>query len=490
MAPIAVLLFFLQINIVYSQHYVGIGIHAAPPARIDNCCNPFIKAKPTLMPAWSVSYKRHLPTKKGKVWYYEMGMTTQGLNFNYHHYLNNLESAWVQFNMSHVGFFSPFVGSGYVFNLSEKKNKQQLTVGLEGSVRVTHDLGGLRNSNFGVTFNSSDLTSPVFLRLNLGYSHSFKLFKKIPIHFQLYTKLSAQDIAVSPQYIRNPSTEILDQSGKYRLNNSEAGLKLYTDLGKEYYHFHWERKNKKKNRKRTGPSKYRFSAEAQLYRPSATKYFVPQVDSFSLEGAGITLTSQYGIKAAFVHAKNENWATIAGIGFGEVSENYQFTAISEYTLDGTAVSSGTQSGSFNRYLIPNIGLAYKHRFGKKLQLQHSLSSTLVVPLGKEDSDFFQVEQSFADTPPHLIPTFILKGNVDHEYGRDAVLAGLEYQPELLLRMDKPVFFAIGMVFNYSYGIVGQGRVTVDNVRTPYYGGFTQGFSKVGFSVRTGWQFSK
>jgi hypothetical protein len=46
------------------------------------------------------------------------------------------------------------------------------------------------------------------------------------------------------------------------------------------------------------------------------------------------------------------------------------------------------------------------------------------------------------------------------------------------------------VLNYSRGIIGQGRVKVDNGRTQYYGGMTQHFGKIGLTLRVGWNAAR
>lgn len=487
------IIFLFSYQAAYSQHFLGLGIHVNPPIRIDNCCNSFIKATPLPSPAASISYKRIIKNAKKRNWYYEGGIGWTGLLFNYQRYFNDFNSlVWDNFTTGHFGFISFSVGGGVILKLPNIEKNSFLSIGIEASARRSHDLGRINISNdFGLQYSNDDVTFPLFLRPNIGFSKRFIFFKYIPAHFQLYTKLSWQDIAVSPQFIRDPSSGQVDDSGKYRLNYSELGLKLYIDIKKEHYNFIWEGKEKKsKKRKQKNLSNHRISVESQLYSPPATKYFIPQVDSFSVTGHRFAFTNQWGIKVEFVHPRKENWATLIGIGVGEISDNYQFKAVAAYTMDEQAIKTGFHSGSFNTYIIPSLGLANRRQISKKTHLQHNISTTLVIPLEKEDSGFFQFERSFFGTPPHLIPTFILKGEVNHKYGRDPVLVGIEYQPELLFNVDKRIFYGIGLVFNYSYGITGQGRVSVDNGRTPYYGGFTQGFSKIGLSARIGWRSNK
>ncbi|HFA50669.1 MAG TPA: hypothetical protein ENJ95_16805 [Bacteroidetes bacterium] len=475
-------------NYVVAQNYFGMGVHIAPPATVDNCCNSFIKGKGIIVPAYSFSFKKIWENKRKNKWYLELGITKMGIGINIESYSNDTINIWNDINMTHVGFPSLLFGGGRIFSLHSKSLEQDLSLGLEGSFRIAHSLEGFFYNAFGLSESFEDHTFPFFLRLNAAYGVHFELLKQIPAHIQLYTKLSPQDIAKSPQYIVDRATGIRNEDGKYRLNNSELGLKLYIDLGKEYYKFKWEKKEKKQKAKRKGRPNFRLSVDGQWYAPPATKYYIPIVpDSFSLSGLNFSLTNQIGIKTEIIHFKNENWSTVIGIGFGKTTSTTHFIAKPSFTADGLLID--TPNGAFvGVHIIPSLGLAYKHPFGKK-HFQHSISATAVAPISKENETIQIVERTLLTQPYHLVPK-ILNGDINYKYGRDKVLFGIEYQPELLFNLDRRIFYGIGLVFNYSRGVIAQGRIKVSNGRTEYNGGILQGFSKIGITARIGWNSVK
>ncbi len=471
---------------ILGQNYLGMGGHVAPPITISNCCNSYVDVKPILAPAYSLSYKKIWGRKKGDKWYLEAGGYKMGLGFNFKRYSNDTLNVWTESNIRHVGFPSIFIGAGKYFYLNKKRSRA-FSAGLDGAFRIVHDYGGFFNSRFGLTESLDDHTFPFSLRLNAGYNIHCKVFRQVPIHVQFYTKLSFQAIARSPQYIVDPITGERNEDGKYSLNNSELGVKLYADLGKEYYKIDWEKERKKTKVKRTGRANIRWSVEGQLYAPDRTEYYIPQVpDSFSLKGVKISLANQINVKSEVVHFKNQDWATVFAIGLGQTSSTTHFIAQPAFTRDSQLIDNPT-GGPIGWHLIPSLGLAHKHAFGKK-QLQHSLSVTLVIPITKEDDLIIMDERPFRLLPDHS--PHLLDGDISHRYGRNDVLFGLEYQPEILFRMDNRVFMGLGLVFNYSWGVIAHGRVTVDNEQTQYYGGITQGFSKIGITARVGWNSQK
>lgn len=48
-----------------------------------------------------------------------------------------------------------------------------------------------------------------------------------------------------------------------------------------------------------------------------------------------------------------------------------------------------------------------------------------------------------------------------------------------------MFLALGLVANYSQGVMSQGHFTVSNHQSTYYGASIQHFSKLGVTLRIG-----
>lgn len=206
---------------------------------------------------------------------------------------------------------------------------------------------------------------------------------------------------------------------------------------------------------------------------------MPPVDSFSLRGMKLQPTAQIGVKVEFVHFKNPNWSTVLAFGTGRVNESRHFTATADYAPGGVVVEPSPVSSPIGRYLIQNIGLSYKHGWGKR-KLQHTLTACAVEPIEKYASGYALFVRGDMQNP-------LLEGEFSEKYPHHKLALGLEYSPELLLHTHKRVFFGLGMVFNYSWGVLVQGRATVSNGTTTYYGGMLQRFSKIGITARMGFQ---
>ncbi len=327
---------------------------------------------------------------------------------------------------------------------------------------------------------SREYDFPLFLRANIGYAVPFKVLKQIPAHLLFYTKISAQNVAKGGQYIQDPVTGVTNYDGEYRLNNSEIGVQFYINTGKEHYNFLDNPPRQRKPRtKRTGKSLIRFSVEQQIYLSRPTKFYIPQVDSFSLNGHIGGGTPQISLKAEFVHFRNRNWATVVAFGTGKVVESVNFKAKAAFSPDGADIKGGLRFSPIGRYLIQNIGLSYKHDWGNK-QLQHTLTASIVEPIEKYASGYMLfVGNNPKDT--------VLIGEFHERFFHHKVIFGLEYNPEFLYHVDKRVYFGFGIVFNYSWGELAQGRAIVSNGRTTYYGGMVQRMSKIGFTARMGFQ---
>jgi hypothetical protein len=477
---------FTSLN-AFSQGYLGIGIHLSPPARIDHCCNELIKIKPTPFVAFSVAYRRQWETLKHKEWYWEIGHATMGLNFYEEDYFNDTIRVSEIWNMSHIGLPSFGFGAGRIFPLKSKKARQEFSLGLDGSFRISNTLGGLENHNFGVRYKPGEDSFPLFLRLAASYALHFKYLKKIPAQLQLYTKLSFQNIAKGNQYLRDPATGNISE-GQYRLNNSELGLKIFTELDRKHYKINWDKKEKAPRPKRQkGKLNYRLSLDAQFYQPPRTNYYIPQVDSFSLTGSFYP-TGQLGIKAEFINRKNDRWSSVVGFGIGGTGYNLSFKPSADYVSDGEYFE-WTSGGPFSLHALPYLGVAYRHPW-KKSYFQHTLAATAAIPFTQENEQQAIVERSYLSIPPHLAPQNLLELEISDKYSRNKVLYGAEYQLERIFHMDGRLFFGFGLVLNYSRGIIGQGRVKVDNGRTQYYGGMTQHFGKIGLTLRVGWNAAR
>jgi hypothetical protein len=487
MSPFRYLVILLIITapcIVSAQDFLGVGLHVSPPVRFDNCCNPWVKARPVITPAFSFTYRRMWENGRGKGWYGDFGFTFVGLKFNVQEFFNDTIQVWHEFGNRHMGFPSVLLGFGRSFIFKEQSREREFTLGLECSYRIAHSLGYFHSKNFGLDYFASDLTFPFFLRLNAGYGAHARLWGRMPVYWQIYAKFSPQDIARGPQYIVDPVGGTILENGKYRLNNSEIGMKIFADM-----HLDWNKPNRARipRAKRDSPIDYRISLEAQTYVPSSTRYYIPQVDSFSLNGLSFSLTQQLSLKTEIYHFRNQDWSTVLGIGLGRSMYTTHFRAQSSFSREGEAINS-PKGGIIGQHLIPQFGFALKRPW-KNVHFQHTLSATFVVPLGKENANFLVIEKR-DPTIPSFDNVKTLSGSLDYSYGRDRVLYGVEYQPEALFHSDKKFFYALGLVFNYSGGVLANGRAVVDNGRTRYYGGVIQGFSKIGVTLRVGLNAAK
>lgn len=483
-----VLTFIISCAVLYCdkaicQQEIGFGIHYSPPANITYQSNSYTKVKPLPSHSFSFAYRKSWKSKNHIQWYREFGISSFSLSYNVQNYFNDTIQVWGEFNTLHRGYPTVYLGIGRKFkSLSEKRN-MQFEIGIEGDFVVSHSLNEMLTANFGIISFQDDEPFPFLFRLLLGYCHGFKILDKIPANIQLYSKITPQLITRGSQYLKDRVSGAVQNDGNYKLNGSESGLKLYIDIDKNNFKFSGNMKKISLKKKRKNHTKYRISVDGQAFVPKKTDYFIPLVDSFSLSGLNFSITTQVGLRAEFLNGKSEDFAFISGIGYGKNMTTTKFSALSRFTTDGNVVDN--QSGQFLGYfIIPNIGLGYKHKMNK-LIFNHSLVATCVVPITKENDDIIMLEQSYQSIPLHLVPNIILNGNMNYNFGRDNFLLGIEYQPELLFGMDKKIFYGLGMVFNYSRGIVGQGRVKVTNGITTYHGGVIQGFSKLGVTFRVG-----
>jgi hypothetical protein len=451
--------------------------------------NSSTKITPLLGPAFSFSYRYNWINKNKKAWYREMGFSSFSLLYDIENYLNNTGSVWNKYKAGHLGYPTFLFSIGRKFDVGGGKHRSHIGIGTEAGFVISHTLNGIISSTFGIEAYGSLDPFPFFGRLAAEYSHGFKLFKKIPARLQTHVKITPQLIASGSQYIRDLGTGIRKNDGEFKLNGSEIGISLYSEINKDIFKLETQNRKQKtpgKSRKKR-PLNYRLSLGGQFYSPPATDYFIPQVDSFSLTGLKFSVNREVDFQAEFINASNEKFSGIFGLGFGHIRTTTKFSVVPSFTTDGSTI--GTQNGShLNFYCLPYVGLGYKHALGKN-HLQHSFLTTFVIPIIKENELIQVIEPSYLLLPPPLYPNIILDGNMNYDYGRKNILIGFEYRPEIMFNLDKRIFYGLGLVFNYTYGTVGQGRVKVTNGQTTYLGGIIQNFAKIGISFKVGWNSS-
>ncbi len=465
----------------YSQVYGSIGIHYSPPVKLDYCCNERIKIEPRIVPSYTLSASYFWKNRNKKDWYAEFGLATIGLSIGIENYLNDSTSAWINYKVKHIGFPSLILGLGRAINLEQDEvNSTKIWIGLESSFRIQHDLQEIRSYSFRLGQSLDDFTFPLFLRLNLGLERSFTMFKQIPVKAKFFSKISTQEIARSPEYLINPVSGMAD-TGKYSLNNSILGFQLSIGLRKTARHNPIGRASKLH-----GESKLRYlSFETQVFRPEPTKYFVPLVDSFSLEGITLSLTNQWSFSADFsVRGIDEKLYLSTSLGLGVMRYTNHFVAIPEFTTLERLIDS-PNGGYLNIYGILGVGVKYEKPI-RKVLFSNSISGVVVSPLAKEQ-EYITIHENPLQLHPPTLENALLAGTIDYDYGRDKFLVGVEYRPELLIPFRPKVALGVGAVFNITSGVFAQGRVKVSNGRTTYYGGLIQKFSKIGLSFRLRYQ---
>lgn len=469
------------IQCAYSQVYGNFGIHYSPPVKLDYCCNERTKIDPRIVPSYTLSASYFWKNRNKKDWYAEFGMTTIGLSIGVENYFNDSTNAWINYKVKHIGFPSLMFGVGRAINIGKSESSNsKIWLGLESSFRIQHDLQHIKTYSFTLGQSLDDFTFPLFIRLNLGLERNFRLLGRVPMKAKLFSKISPQDIARSPEYLVNPINGKVD-TGKYTLNNSVIGFQLSIGLN---------------NKSRPNPlsreirlhreSKLSYlSVETQFFRPEPTKYFVPLVDSFSLEGVSLSLTNQWSVSADFsIKGIDESLYFSTSLGLGVMRYTNHFTAIPEFTTLGRLIDS-PNGGYLNIYSILGVGVKYEKPF-KKIVFSNTISGVVVSPLAKEQ-EYITIHENPLQLHPPTLENALLAGTIDYEYGRDKFLFGVEYRPELLIPFRPNVAFGVGAVFNITSGVFAQGRVKVYNGRTTYYGGLIQEFSKVGLSFRLRYQ---
>ncbi len=469
-----------------AQSYLGVGFHLTPPVAIEYSRNPYVIAKPQLGFGGSITYKKEWSYRPNKKWYAEAGLTLQGLRYYQVDYHGDSITIWTDWYNQHTGFPSILLGAGHSFR--NEKSKDEFLLGLEASFLITQDLGEIYSYTFGIINHPvQDAVFPLFLRLNIGYSHAFHFFRSGSGQLQLYTSLSAQKLTKGTQYIRN----IADGSyleGRYHVNNSELGIKVFACLNKKTRAIQRSTTTAEKAifAQAERKTKYRVSLVNQLYVPPRTIYHIPKVDSFSIKGRGFIIASQFGVIVGFPHRKNDLWSTVAGLGIGKRVATLVFKSDGRFPSDNLPVENETHI-LIGHYAIASLGLSRRYTTAH-LVMAHSLFATVVLPLEKEYAYLgVPLHSSGIQAPPFDDP--VLEGRVDYKYGREPILFGIEYNPEIFFSIRPPFFVALGLVANYSRGVIAQGKFEVSNSRTTYYGALLQNFSKLGVSIRIGFRKS-
>lgn len=458
------------------------------PVNFQHTKNPYVSVTPVPAIAASVTYKKEWQNKKGVGWYIESGLTTQGLNYYQVDYTGDSLTIWTNFYKPHNGFPSVLFGSGLSRNIG-KRHLSSISAGVEGSYLLTQSLFMHGSNSFGLLNDpSKHATAPLFLRLNIAYNRRFKCFKSLPFEAHFYTNLSFQKLTKGAQIIRNPQSGEY-REGEYYVNNSELGLKIFAYLNKRVAI------SKSIVPKSVVPgtnewrSTFRISVTSQLYVPTKTIFYIPQIDSFSVQARkNFLLSPQIGINMEIPIAKNNRWYALAGLGLGYRYSTMRFKSTGQFSADGRPVNLSNDI-TYGHYVIANIGISRNVVF-RNTMITNALSATFTVPTEKEYGYLgIPLMSEIGEFPPYKNP--ILEGAIDYKYGRSTVLVGVEYNPEFNFHILKSGFMAVGLVFNLSRGVMAQGLFTVSNDDSKYYGALIQHFSKkIGLSVRIGWNKPK
>ncbi|MBK8566157.1 MAG: hypothetical protein IPN76_23145 [Saprospiraceae bacterium] len=149
-----------------AQRYFGIGWHWSMPMKIENCCNPYFQATAIPVPAYSLTYKKEFSNERKRLWYYEVGLTGAALGYRTVVHDNDTMgiAPWGISKDTHRGFPSVLFGTGRNIALI---NNHEFIVGLEGSLRIVHTMGGIISSAFSLEYEDELVTFPLFLRANL-----------------------------------------------------------------------------------------------------------------------------------------------------------------------------------------------------------------------------------------------------------------------------------------------------------------------------------
>lgn len=476
---------YLPITFITAQDYIGMGLHLTPPIRFDYTNTTHLKIRPLPGIGGSLTYRRELGFRKQSAWYVQVGLTLQGLRYYQLNYINDSATIWSDYINNHTGFPSLLAGAGRSWNFG-RNNNNQISAGGELLFLITQDLDEIGSYNFGIINHPiNDAVGPFFIRLNLGYSKGFSLFRLIPAQLQIYTALGLQNITKGTQYVRDLETGRIIE-GRYYVNNSELGIKLYSSLNWRAYQKTPKQVSvenailAQEERQR----RFRISLNGQFCRVPRTVYHIPQVDSFSVGSRPIMLP-QLGVVVEIPNKRNDLWSTVVGVSVGRRDVTLEFNADGNFPSHNQPVQN-EQSLSVGHHVILNVGLARRHSLKGKV-ISHTLTASAVVPIEQESLYFGVPLTNFSQTPPPFTDA-ILEGTIIQDNYQERVLFGIEYNPEFMLDLPGPLFMGLGLVANYSFGgVIAGGEFKVSNEHTTYHGAVLQKFGKLGVSMRIGFE---
>jgi hypothetical protein len=470
---------------VFTQGYVGGGLHFSPPVHFDHSSTTHFEAYPELSQGFSISWRFEKPVKENRsLWNFNLGVGATSIDYESRDYYNEPDPDLPYAIFDYPYFVSYiFAGLGKTYPLSKNSERHWLGVGVESSLRLgSYDF---HSDRFGFSSREPDL--PFLFRLDLNYGYHFNILGGVPAKVEVYSMLTPQPLINGRQYIRDPITGMEFRRGQFRLNHSQLGVRLLSEVAPQKVKI---KRDRTKRLRKIGKEDIRISAVAQYCRLPSTDVYVPQVDSFSIDGHLFNTTWQLGVQAELFNFQNSNWLTTFGLGVGRSRLLLQLSAMPEYkTTEFGPISKLNRGSDIGTFLMPNLGLGYTMPIGKHI-LQHSFSTHLFLTLGREDLRLGVSDSSYFNLPFEQRPRF-LEVEVNHQYRNGWVFFGFEYRPEMVfIRSDRRSFAAVGLVFNYTFGDIYRGAVTVDNERTAYHGAIVQQFSKIGISARIGWNGQK
>lgn len=471
-------------NSISAQTYIGVGLHLTPPVEFSSKGHPYLMLQPRAGIGYSFTLKKEWAHRKRNQWYAETGLTTQGLRYYQNNLIGDSVTIWSDFNINFIAYPAVLLGGGYQFGIGKKEDA--IALGLEGSFQVTQVVGGAVNSAFSIEHHPlNDAVFPLFLRLNLAYKHPFYWGNYFGGHFQFYTLLSAQKVTQGSTAMANLITGGFE-AGRYTINNSELGVKMFIGLKAPDKKRGLAVAAKRAERlvvAKEDPTRMRLSAYGQFFRLPETVFHVPQVtDSFTLTSAGRNMTAQGGVQIEIPFRKDPRWAFIMGLGLGQRGSSMRFLSDGRFPLDGQPVGREYNIHGYGLYGSLNAGISRRRRLFR-IPCAHTFSLSFTAPLQREFR-IIQVPLTSNGTDfPVVNP--ILDGRIDAGLGRASLMMGFEYNPEIILPVDKDFFVALGVVFNWTRGVMAQGAYTVSNQHTTYYGAMLQEFGKIGVTARFG-----
>jgi hypothetical protein len=452
-------------------------MHLTPPVDFISKGHSYLILKPRAGIAYSMTLKKEWAHRKRNQWYAETGITTQGLRYYQNNLFGDSVTIWTDYNNTFIFYPTVLLGGGYQFGIGKKQDA--IGLGLEGSFQIPTVV-----DIYSTTFNLEhhpieDAVFPLFLRLNLAYKHPFYFGKKAAGQLQFYTLLSAQKVTQGTTTMFNPIEGGLE-TGRYSINNSELGVKVFIGLKPVENKFSRAADTRKMEglmAAKKDSTRLRVSVYGQYFRFPETIFHIPQVDSFSLESTWRNFTTQAGVQVEIPLRKDPRWAYLLGLGIGQRVSSMRFISDGRFPDDGLPIGQ-EYNITYGLYGTMNVGMSRRSRLGR-IPFSQALSLTLTTPL-QRTNEALQVTLSSDDILFPVNP--VLEGKI---YGSASLIWGFEYNPEIVLPFGEHSFVALGAVFNWSTEMIGFGSYTVSNQYKTYYGDILQKFGKIGVSARIG-----